>query len=297
MVWNEGGSAAAQFARGAHRRASQGEGIARVHCWHKEAANALDRDGEGGSSSAERTLMILELFSALRRPLAVGEVSSLAGIPQSSTSVLLRRLQESGYLHYIRERRAYLPTARVLLLGSWMLNEGVMAVAARSARKIFEAVSCPTVVGMRDGVHMRYVHTEGWADAGGVALGRALPLTNAALGKLMLSKLQPLERTAVVHRLRATQGMAAMDVEALTAALHRYAHKSVVQEVADDGRCELAILLPGDAHAPQVGLTVLLCPDTQADRACIAALVLQTVAACCAVPLERRVHAPSGFKN
>src|SRR5690606_7299579 len=177
MVRNEGGSAPAQLARAVHRGASRADSVPRVHCWHREAANGGDREAEGGSSSAERTLMILELFSAVRRPLAVGEVSSLVGIPQSSTSVLLRRLQERGYLHYVRARRAYLPTPRVLLLGSWMLDDGVMAVAARAARRIFDEVGCPALVGMRDGLHMRNVHAEGWEREGGFELGRALPLT------------------------------------------------------------------------------------------------------------------------
>ncbi len=297
MVRNEGGSAPAQFSRAVQRSASQADSVPRVHCWHKEAANGGDREGDGGSSSAERTLMILELFSAVRRPLAVGEVSSLVGIPQSSTSVLLRRLQERGYLHYIRVRRAYLPTPRVLLLGSWMLDDGVMAVAARAARRIFDEVGCPALVGMRDGLHMRNVHAEGWERGGGFEVGRAMPLTKTALGKLMLSKLQPLERMEVVRRLRATERIAAIDVEAVTSALHRYAHKSVVEEVAADGRRELAILLPVDAHAPQIGLIVLLCPGANADEACVAALVLQTVAACCAVPSGSRVHAPLSFES
>lgn len=73
-----------------------------------------------GVKSALRTFEILELFAERRTPLHLHEIHTTLGYPQSSTTHLLKSMVRMGYLNYNRENRAYLPTTRVSMLGSWL---------------------------------------------------------------------------------------------------------------------------------------------------------------------------------
>lgn len=70
--------------------------------------------------SATRTFEVLELFAERRRPLALHEIHTTLGYPQSSTTNLLKSMVLMGYLNYSRDRRAYQPTMRLASLGSWI---------------------------------------------------------------------------------------------------------------------------------------------------------------------------------
>lgn len=70
--------------------------------------------------SALRTFEVLELFAERRAPLHLHEIHTALGYPQSSTTALLKSMVMQGYLNYDRDRRTYLPTTRVSMLGNWL---------------------------------------------------------------------------------------------------------------------------------------------------------------------------------
>ncbi len=70
--------------------------------------------------SAMRTFEVLELFAERRRPMALHEIYTDLGYPQSSTTNLLKSMVLLGYLNYNRLNRTYLPTMRLNLLGNWV---------------------------------------------------------------------------------------------------------------------------------------------------------------------------------
>ena len=70
--------------------------------------------------SATRTFEVLELFAERRRPLALNEIYTVLGYPQSSTTNLLKSMVMMGYLNYSRSKRTYQPTMRLASLGSWI---------------------------------------------------------------------------------------------------------------------------------------------------------------------------------
>src|ERR1700761_8151998 len=70
--------------------------------------------------SAERTLALFELFSLEQRPLTIGEIAKRLAIPQPSVTMLVRNLVKLGYLEHDRFLRNYVPTIRIMLLGSWV---------------------------------------------------------------------------------------------------------------------------------------------------------------------------------
>jgi DNA-binding IclR family transcriptional regulator len=67
-----------------------------------------------------RVFAILELFSALRRPLTGGQVAKALNYPGSSTFALLRSMTAQGYLAFDPLRRTYFPTVRLAHLNYWL---------------------------------------------------------------------------------------------------------------------------------------------------------------------------------
>lgn len=116
-------------------------------------------DEERVVKSAGRVLQILELFDILKREALVTEVSELLDLPQSSTSVLLRSLLVMGYLTYNPLTRAFAPTTRVALLGSWingpLLSDGpLMRLLHRVNVRTGQAV----VLAVRNKNWAQYIH-------------------------------------------------------------------------------------------------------------------------------------------
>jgi DNA-binding IclR family transcriptional regulator len=109
--------------------------------------------------SAGRVLQILELFDVLKREALVSEVSELLGFPQSSTSALLRSLVVMGYLSFNAQTRAFAPTTRVALLGSWvngpLLGDGpLVSLLHRLNVRTGQAV----VLAVRNQIWSQYIH-------------------------------------------------------------------------------------------------------------------------------------------
>ena len=116
--------------------------------------------------SAARVISILEQFDEVRRPMRVGEVAARLNVPQSSTSYLLRNLVEIGYLDFDPVSRAYMPTPRVALLGSWISAHSVTdGPLIRLAQAVCAATGRTVTLAVRNGIYARYIHVrEGAGD-------------------------------------------------------------------------------------------------------------------------------------
>jgi DNA-binding IclR family transcriptional regulator len=95
----------------------------------------------------------------LRRDAHVSEISELLDLPQSSTSVLLRSMVSIGYLSYNRETRAFRPTTKVAVLGSWvngpLLSEGALM---RLVDRINVGTGQSVVIAVRNQIWAQYIH-------------------------------------------------------------------------------------------------------------------------------------------
>jgi DNA-binding IclR family transcriptional regulator len=69
------------------------------------------------SKIVDRTLDLLELFAAEKRPLPLTDIARLMKIPVSSCHDVLQALQARGYLYEIAPRAGYYPTLRLQQLG------------------------------------------------------------------------------------------------------------------------------------------------------------------------------------
>jgi DNA-binding IclR family transcriptional regulator len=153
--------------------------------------------------SAQRTLAVLEYFQTHRRAATVGEIAAALGMPQSSTSMLLKSLLSLGYLEYTAKSRKFRPTYRVALLGSWLhsslFDRGPLTdIAEVLGRETRETVS----LGLQNGPHMQYVHIVKSSEAVqlSIQVGTLRPMTCAAMGRVLLAPKPDPEIRAIVRR-------------------------------------------------------------------------------------------------
>jgi len=158
--------------------------------------------------SARRVLEIFEHFAEKHEPATVGELALRLGYPQSSTSVLLKSLLTLGYLQYDASTRAYRPTMRVMLLGSWVHDEilGQSSVMAR-LEKLHQEFGHSVIVGMLQGIHVRYVVTLCGEQSGlpQFPTGTLRPACRAAVGKILLARRSNTEVALIVRRTNAQE--------------------------------------------------------------------------------------------
>lgn len=156
--------------------------------------------------SAGRVLRILELFDVLKREAPVSEVSELLGLPQSSTSVLLRSLVVMGYLSYNAPTRAFAPTTRVALLGNWvnapLLSDGPLI---RLMHRLNVRTGQAIVLAVRNHIWSQYIHVVQASSAVRlfVVKGSRRPLVCSATGLTLISDLPDSEITRLGLRYNA----------------------------------------------------------------------------------------------
>ncbi|MGJ0239655.1 IclR family transcriptional regulator [Novosphingobium fluoreni] len=142
--------------------------------------------------SAGRVLRILELFDVLKREAPVSVVSELLGLPQSSTSVLLRTLVEMGYLVYNNPTRSFAPTTRLSLLGSWvngpMVSDGPLI---RLMHRLNVRTGQAIVLAARNQTFSEYIHVVQATSPVRlyVVQGSRRPLACSATGATLISDL------------------------------------------------------------------------------------------------------------
>lgn len=151
-----------------------------------------DEETDRVVKSAGRVLRILELFDVLKREALVSEVSEVLDVPQSSTSVLLRSMVLLGYLHFNPETRAFSPTTRVALLGSWingpMISDGTLS---RLIERVNQRTGQAVVLAVRNRIWVEYIHVVQATDALRmfVVKGSRRPLVWSGTGFALMSDL------------------------------------------------------------------------------------------------------------
>jgi DNA-binding IclR family transcriptional regulator len=152
--------------------------------------------------SAVRTLAILEYFRAERRAATVGEISTALGLPQSSTSMLLKCLTTLGYLDYGAERRTFRPTYRVAVLGSWIQKSLVDGGPLTDTMEALQQETGESIMlGLQNGAKMQYVQIveASYAVRLTIQVGIMRPMTCSAVGQMLLSRKADNDIRAIVR--------------------------------------------------------------------------------------------------
>lgn len=201
--------------------------------------------------SAHRVLELLEFFAEWRRPATVKDISQSLGYPQSSTSVLLRSLKESGHFDHDPRTGLYSPNIRLALTTAWIEEQ---LYTEQSLLRMMEMVLNRTghtvMIGKREGSNVRYLHVLQATRAGSFTskIGLIRPLFRSATGKMLLTTLAERDIGRLLQQANAHEANASdrIDVDSALqsrkqALLEGYA---VSRGTSMPGAAALAVLLP-----------------------------------------------------
>ncbi len=158
--------------------------------------------------SAVRVLEIFEVFESERRALTISELVERLGIPQSSTSTLMKSLLAKGFVEYDGESRRYRPSVRLAFLGNWVLGStGVIARIHALAQTLSERTGETVLVGAENGLWMQYLSVIVSPQTVRIALhpGLKRPLHLSGLGLMLLSLKPDPEIGRIVRRFNAEE--------------------------------------------------------------------------------------------
>lgn len=128
---------------------------------HRELPLAIDATPStyAGVKSAVRMMQIFDLFDQLQRDASVNEIVEHLAFPQSSTSVLLKSLAQTGYIEYLPATRTYIPTPRVALLGSWISGSPIRdGNIGRMMDELGAETGEAIALACKSGIYAKYIH-------------------------------------------------------------------------------------------------------------------------------------------
>lgn len=140
--------------------------------------------------SAKRVMEIFEFFGHKRDSSGVGEIAAALNYPQSSTSALLHSLVRLGYLNYNQRERRFIPSLRLVTLGSWVLDgtdDHIQPFQLMNA--LSEATGHTIVLGIEHDARVLYLHTVSARNALRFHMksGSVRPMCRTAVGRALLS--------------------------------------------------------------------------------------------------------------
>ncbi|WP_158812581.1 IclR family transcriptional regulator [Methylocapsa sp. S129] len=210
--------------------------------------------------SAARAIEVLECFGAAREPKSLKSICEMLRYPQSSTSVLLKTLTVMGYLNYDRRRRVYFPTLKVTALGDWvpqaLFGNGR---ALEAMRDVHSATGETVSIAVKNDIYFQYIKVIQSMHAlrFHVSEGTMRPLTQSAVGWLLMSTLKGDDLDNVIRRANIAAGKAeAVKVPAMvaTVAQARRQGYASAENVPFLGGATLCVLLPMTIQGQPVAL-------------------------------------------
>lgn len=201
--------------------------------------------------SAHRVLELLEFFADWRRPATVKDIAQSLGYPQSSTSVLLCSLKESGHFDHDPRTGLYSPNIRLALTTSWIEGQLYSEQSLlRMMQKVLDSTGHTVMIGKREGSHVRYLHVLQATRAGSFTskIGLLRPLFRSATGKMLITTLLERDIGRLLQNANAREPHASdrVDIDLALqsrkqALLNGYA---VSKGTSMPGAAALAVLLP-----------------------------------------------------
>lgn len=254
----------------------------------RSRAAATDAAALSTIRSGVRILRLLEYFSRIDEEVTVMQVARTLDLPQSSTSALLARLVEHGYVAHDPWRRVYSPSARLALIGMELapkLPYGNRIIDLMG--RLSELTDGTVFLSSHNQTTMQTVHVvrPGGKPASPQSLGCKYPLVSCTPGRVFLSLLPEAKAQGFIrrHNAEARKPGDRVDVRPFVAELARvratgYAisqpDEPVPAPVNSDrqpsGQCclprqnRLAVSLPGLSSQAALVLTVGCPPNATA---------------------------------
>jgi IclR family acetate operon transcriptional repressor len=164
------------------------------------------KSDEVSVKSSLRTLQLLEYCDSLRRGLTIAELADGLSFPQSSTSTLVQSMINAGYLIVDPTSRRVFPSSRVAALGAWIEPSLPTADIHALMARLGEKTGLTILLGVPSDLCVRYIHTVPGRHAMrlDIPVGARLPLTEAGMGRLLLSELADTAIKEIWTRARST---------------------------------------------------------------------------------------------
>ncbi|UUZ62161.1 helix-turn-helix domain-containing protein [Polaromonas sp. P1-6] len=196
-------------------------------------------------------LELLEFFAEERRPAPVGVIARALGWPQSSTSVLLKGLAETGYFDHDARTGMYAPSVRIALASAWV-QEHLYSEhnLFRLMEGVLEKTGHTVMIGAHHGVHVRYLHVLQATREGRflAKTGSLRPLFRSAAGKMLLTTLPEREIAMLLRKVNALEADPANRLEFAVVCLEletvRRQGYAVSMGTSMPGAAALAVLVP-----------------------------------------------------
>jgi len=157
------------------------------------------RRKEDAAGAVPKALRVLETVAARKRPLAIAEIAAALDMPQPTAHRIVGTLEKLGFVGREPGRRRVVGGARLVTLGLDALkaaasNGGPHAVLAALAKKTGESCN----LGVIANGHVVYIDRveSHWPLGLRFEPGSRVPLHCTAIGKLLLSRLEPSEVAA-----------------------------------------------------------------------------------------------------
>lgn len=216
---------------------------------------------KGVVKSAARVLEILEHFADRRQASNVGEIAAALRYPQSSASVLLHSLEALGYLSYDAERRHFMPTARVALLGSWI----ELGLASGAVPRVLEQIHLETretvILAIQNGVHAQYIQVLEAESPVRLHLkpGVRRPLVRCAVGWVLLACKSNADISRILRRCNSSEPpMRRMRERELLDIIDKVRRTGIAMTHGHmtEGAGVIAMMLPKMAHQPPMAVGI-----------------------------------------
>jgi DNA-binding IclR family transcriptional regulator len=170
---------------------------------------ALDDGKQAGGKAldvktAGRTVEVFEIFAKSQGPLSLTEIARALEAPLSSCLYLVRSLENRGYLYTVGAQRQIYPTQKILDLGRAIAaGESWVARLGPALARLRDATMETVLLGKRQANRIVYLSVlEGPQTIRYTAhVGDVKPMHASAIGKAMLSALEPAELKKVLPKL------------------------------------------------------------------------------------------------
>ncbi len=173
--------------------------------------SSVNGDKPMGASTFAKGLRVLECFESGRRDLTMAEMARLTGFDRATVRRLCLTLQQSGYL--IQTDRTFRLTARIVAATGGYFASNAFGLSVQPVlNACAERLDGEVTLAVLDGSRAVLVAQSAVSSARlslGLSVGSCLPLSQTAVGRMLLAGLGPTVREEVLQTLDACTNMTA----------------------------------------------------------------------------------------
>lgn len=237
--------------------------------------------------TAGRTVDLFEVFANARTPLTLSEIARALEAPQSSCFNLVRALEARGFLYAVGGRKRVYPTRKLFdMAGAIVSFDPLVPRLQPILDRLRDLTQETTILGARKGDGVVYLAVaEGRQTIRYISrAGDVKPIHSSAIGKALLSTMEPADREKLIRRVPKPQITSATitSVEMLEAEIVRTEERGYATTSGENVADVMAVAVPfridGGAYAIAVAGPVGRMTDKAAEYPDLVSVLLADIA-------------------